>query len=211
MDLNIIPKLPGKFLCIVTLCFHIGITSAQSTEFEKYRLDVIDQNITAMKISGAWSAGSILSGGIGLLSAEEDKWKAFHYTNIFFGAFNSVVVYNGIRQLRDSGKSSKSFHDSVMEMHKIERLYVFNNGFNFAFILGGLYLEERAKNMMDIKKSEYFTGIGKAIVMQGIFFLVLDTTMFLVQKKHNDFINSKYLPDAIGMSNMQISLSWTLK
>lgn len=170
----------------------------------------LNKNLNGMKISGAWSGASMISGGIGYFSSDSDRWRAYHGTNFVFGALNALVVYKGQKDLRVGKTAQWSYEESKRQHKKIERLYLFNNGFNYAFIFGGLFLTEKSKSFSSIEKKQVYQGIGEGLITQGIFFLIFDTSMYFVQKDFNDNSLNKMLPDEISVMGNQIGFRWNL-
>ena len=66
----------------------------------------------------------------------------------------------------------------------MEKILLFNAGLDVAYVMGGLYLNERGKNATDTQKRDQLRGFGKAVVLQGGFLLVFDTVMYLVHHQH---------------------------
>lgn len=58
-----------------------------------------------------------------------------------------------------------------------------NIGLDAAYMLGGAYLLERAKN--NITNLDRFTGFGKSILMQGAFLFVFDIGFYMAHNMNN--------------------------
>lgn len=59
---------------------------------------------------------------------------------------------------------------------------MFNAGLDVGYVLGGLYLTERAKSAA--KNPERLRGFGQSIVLQGGFLFVFDLAMYLIVNHH---------------------------
>ncbi len=197
-------------LCISSVTIYAQNNTQLNTNYQDINIEGINQNLKAMNVSGTWSGISVLSGGIGYFTTDDSRWKAFHATNFSFGVLNALVVMKGRSDLQKGKLSNWSFRKSIREHRKIERLYVFNNGFNYAFIFGGLLLKEKGKTSDPNSKKRILQGLGDALITQGIFFLAFDTTMYFVQKNYNDNKLGKIIPDEIEVSIGQIGFKWNL-
>ncbi len=60
----------------------------------------------------------------------------------------------------------------------IERTFLINGGIDFVYIGTGIYLKSRGNKRDDLK----LKGYGSSVIMQGIFLLFFDATMYKLQR-----------------------------
>ncbi len=129
-----------------------------------------------MLVLGAWAVGNIAVGTtlVGRRSGEE---RYFHIMNISWNAVNlSIATYGYLQALHAPG--SYDLQSILQEQYEVEKVLLLNTGLDVGYVLGGLYLLERAKNTQ--KRPELLQGFGKSIILQGSFLFVFDLTNYFL-------------------------------
>jgi len=158
-------------LCLFIFNSTFLLAQLNLTDFNNQR---IQNSKKAMTVLGTWAVGNILVGGIGMTQTE-GQTKAFHQMNAGWGAINLVIAGFGYYNAMQTDPASLTLANSITEHHKIQKVLLFNAGLDIGYMLGGLYLTERAKNSPD--KADQFRGFGKSIIMQGAFLFVFDVSV----------------------------------
>jgi hypothetical protein len=94
---------------------------------------------------------------------------------------------------------------TVAEQHSIETLLAVNTGLDIAYILGGLYLREKALNS---EQSERLRGFGNAIMMQGAFLLLFDAALYAVNVHHGKTLESILQSVSISSNGIGMHISF---
>ncbi len=178
-----------------------------STEISAQGLDIksaYEQDIkirkTGMAILGTWALGNMVAGGIGRnqLSGETAY---FHEMNLIWNVVNLGIAGAGYYF---SSKSEIPADGAALISDQIffQKTLLFNAGLDLAYIAGGFYLIERAKNTTN--KSERLKGYGKSVIMQGAFLFLFDVILHTVHvRKVNeiaDFLSHISVgPNQIGL------------
>lgn len=136
---------------------------------------------TAMWVLSGWSVANIVYGGIAA-SQTTGSTKYFHRMNLYWNVVNLGIAAPAlIGSLRQKNNLQSTLDESIEELHGIEKVLLFNIGLDAAYMMGGLYLLERAKNTTD--KYDRFKGFGQSTVLQGGFLLLFDATSYLALRK----------------------------
>ncbi len=130
----------------------------------------------AMTVLGSWSILN-LSSSIILSRKTTGIDKQFHTMNGLWNIVNGGLALSGFMQSRKAQLSSDAV-DAMNRYHKLERTLIFNAGLDLAYMAAGLYLNERGKHELDLKRSQQFQGFGRSLIFQGGFLLIFDTAFY---------------------------------
>jgi hypothetical protein len=130
----------------------------------------------AMTVLGTWSILN-LSSSLVLSQKTSGIEKQFHTMNGLWNIVNGGLALSGFMQSRKAQLSSDAV-DAMNKYHKLERTLIFNAGLDLAYMATGLYLEERGKHELNLKRSEQLQGFGKSLMLQGGFLLVFDAIFY---------------------------------
>lgn len=144
---------------------------------------------TGMIILGSWAAVNIAS-GLTLRARNEGTQHYFHEMNALWNSVNLGIATLGYVAANKLNTPVSPVH-LFSEQAKLDQTLLFNAGLDLAYIAGGLYLTERAKN--SDKNSERFTGYGRSVIMQGGFLFAFDVIMVLVHQRIE-------LPENLGVN-----------
>ncbi len=166
---------------------------------EAYRQDVKIRK-TGMLILGSWAAANIISGGIGR-SRLTGEQAYFHEMNLIWNVVNLSIAGAGY-YFTLTGNSPENAAALLSDQVSFQKTLLFNAGLDIAYIVGGLYLIEKAKNT--VNKPERLRGYGKSIILQGSFLLVFDIILHTIHQKETaqipDFLSKLYItPQELGL------------
>jgi hypothetical protein len=168
--------LTTAFLCLAFLAF------GQVTDLTPFNELRLETNTKGLTILGTWALGNLAVGSI-MASRTEGETKYFHQMNAGWGAINLAIAGFGYYSALHTDPSSFSLFETFNEQQKMQRVLMLNIGLDAAYMIGGAYLLERAKN--DAANLERFTGFGKSIVMQGAFLFVFDIGFYVAHSLNN--------------------------
>ena len=136
---------------------------------------------TSMWVLTGWSVANLAYGGIAA-SQTEGSTKYFNRMNVYWNIVNlGIAAPSLIGSLRKRNSLPMTLNESIEELHALEKTLLFNAGLDVGYLMGGLYLLERAKNNPD--KQDRFKGFGQAVLLQGGFLLLFDATTYLALRK----------------------------
>ena len=126
---------------------------------------------------GGWAVSNVAVSGLSLSTAEGSRYH-FHQMNIFWNAVNITLAGIGYYRAARKDVSQLSLVQTIKDHHSLRRKLLFNAGLDGAYLVGGLYLLQRAKN--EPSKAARWRGYGQSVVLQGAFLLVFDAAFYAV-------------------------------
>lgn len=182
-----------KYLLIILFfCFTIPAFSQSFHPESAYEKDTKIRK-TGMAILGTWAVGNIISGAIGR-SQTVGQTAYFHEMNLIWNVVNLGIAGAGY-YFTATGEMPENASELLSDQVSFQKTLLFNAGLDLAYIAGGFYLMERAKNTSN--KSERLRGYGKSVILQGSFLFVFDIILHTVHSKQSsqisDFLSHVYL------------------
>lgn len=133
-----------------------------------------------VKTLGVWALGNVAASGYYYYNSKgSDVY--FHQMNVMWNSVNVLIV---AASLLPKDKNDLNLTQSLKYQSNVEAIYAANIGLDLVYSSVGLYLTEKAKS--DLDHSDKWNGWGNALIMQGGFLFLLDTTMFIVHKKNGN-------------------------
>lgn len=156
----------------------IRAQSAELTDLNHRRLKV---QTTAMGVLSGWSVANIAYGGIAAAQTSGST-KYFHRMNLYWNVVNLGIAAPAlIGSLRQRNQLPATLDESIEELHGLEKTLLFNAGLDVGYVMGGLYLMERARNSPD--NPDRLKGFGQSVILQGGFLLLFDTATYLALRR----------------------------
>jgi len=125
----------------------------------------------AMMILGGWAVGNLASGIVGM-SQREGSDKAFHQMNAGWGAINLTLAGLGYWSALQGDPQSFSGFEALQAQHRLQKIFLFNTALDVGYMLGGLWMIERSKNVSS--NADRWKGFGQSIILQGAFLFAFD-------------------------------------
>lgn len=167
------------YILLLLLLAH-GAQAQQNalTDLNQGRLKV---QTTSMWVLTSWSVANLAYGGIAAAQTEGST-KYFNRMNVYWNLVNlGIAAPSLISSLRKKNNLPTTLNESIEELHSLEKTLLFNAGLDAAYLMGGLYLMERAKNSLD--QHDRLKGFGQSVLLQGGFLLLFDATTYLALRK----------------------------
>ena len=157
------------------------IRFADSARIFNTRRIIVNYNGTLA--AGSWGLASVAAGAVGMATAKQENWKAFHATNLAFGA--SEMLFSGVSLL--SCRSQIKKHPETQEAYRLFKrarsTHLYGICADVACVAIGEYVIAKAK---DVPATEARNrGIGQAMVLQGVGMLIFDNIMYRVHSRYN--------------------------
>ena len=151
----------------------------QLNPIDKFNREKIKITKQGMEVLGAWGGANVIYSGIALSTAT-GSGTYFHRMNMIWGGVNFTLGTLGF--LFTKNKDGVGYGQSMKKQMALEKVYLFNAGLDVAYVVGGFYFKEKARN--DISRHDRYKGYGNSIVMQGSALFLFDGIMYLVHQKH---------------------------
>lgn len=189
------------FLTLILTFFLFSFdTFAQNSSIsEAYKKDVKIRK-TGMAILGTWAVGNMITGAIGRNQVTGQN-AYFHEMNLIWNVVNLGIAGAGY-YFTATGEMPESATELLNDQVSFQKTLLFNAGLDLAYIAGGFYLLERAKNTTN--KPERLKGYGKSVILQGSFLFVFDIILHTIHTKHSsqisDFLSHVQIgPNQVGL------------
>jgi hypothetical protein len=135
-----------------------------------------------MRVLGAWAVGNIgVSGARYFATSGSEKY--FHQMNVGWGVINAALAVVSLRSARREDAPLNWAETTRLQL-RTENIYLFNTGLDVAYVVGGLYLKERARTRTTERQQQRLRGYGQSILLQGGFLLVFDGLMYAAHHGH---------------------------
>ena len=154
------------------------------TEFNKQRLRT---TTLGMLVLGSWAVSNFAVSGSSF-SNLKDSQHYFHQMNLLWNVVNVALAGIGYYQATEKKARSASLSQTVNDYYSLRRKLLFNAGLDTAYVVGGFYLLEKAKN--ELNRSEQWQGYGRSLVLQGTFLLAFDFVLYLVIRSQAKSLNN---------------------
>lgn len=159
---------------------------------------------TGMTVLGSWGLANAGIGVAGLSSSKGGANKAFYRMTTIWGATNVFAALLGTLQ-NDKDVSLDGFATLVAQK-KIETKFLINGCVDIAYLGIGIYLKQRGdrKNFADLK------GDGSAIIIQSVFLLVFDGTMYTTHKHNGNKLMRFLEKNPIGFTGKSVGINFNM-
>lgn len=193
-------RVPAFLFLIVLFFFPFEVFSQELAEFNQKRNQI---NKTGMIILGSWAAGNIVMNPLlGRQAVGSDKY--FYQMNAMWNSVNLVIAGFGYYGAKKETSMLFSGWETVEAQQSIEKILLVNSALDIAYIIGGLYLIERAHRNSN---SDRLNGFGKAIVLQGSFLLAFDVIMYAIHNLHGQELPN--ILKLVALTPQGLSLHYT--
>ncbi len=171
-----------KLAFLIVLQFAVVAVVAQSNNelLAEYHQNRIKTQQNGMLTLGAWAAGNMLFSGIAMMNTTGSTYR-FHQMNVFWNVVNMSIAAGGYFGL-PSAEQVPSLSTTVHEYYNFNKILLLNAGLDIAYIAGGFYLKEKAKN--SDKRSALYNGYGNSVILQGAFLFTFDLVLYFVNQSN---------------------------
>ena len=160
-----------RLLLLLLLLLTTATLLAQSPTLLEFNQTTIDHQRTAMFALGGWALLNI-GGGLALQGSSSGATKEFHRMNALWHTVNLGIAGVGYLSLMKADAAGWDLATGLAKHHSFARILLFNTGLDVGYVLGGLYLTERAKRP-DVN-ADQLRGFGNSIMLQGAFLFAFD-------------------------------------
>ena len=168
-----------KILLLLIISVAARQAYCQQTTLDIFNAEKQKINKNGFVVLASWSAANIIYGSI----AASQSHGADKYFQQMNAIWNSVTLglsaFSYFTAKKDAGLS---YEQSLKKQAGLEKIFLFNSGLDVAYIAGGFYLKEKAKNT--IKNTDKLKGYGKSVVLQGSALLLFDAVMYSIHNRH---------------------------
>jgi hypothetical protein len=153
---------------------------------------------------GGWAAGNMAVSGVAAFNTTGST-RYFHQMNVYWNVVNLALAGFGYYGATKADPAGMDLAKTLKDYYGTEKTLLFNAGLDVGYILGGLYLTERAKHAE--KGRDQLKGFGQSVMLQGGFLLLFDTAFYLVLQRQE-----KLLPELLsGLTFTGNAVAWVVR
>lgn len=190
-----------KYFLFVAFILICQMACAQSQELQQFNQRRLYINKIGMLTLGGWALGNMGTAAL-FMGKSSGNNKYFHQMNLYWNVVNLTLAGFGYYGAVSNDPASYSLFNTLKEQYSIEKILLFNAGLDVGYILGGLYLTERAINSQN--RTDMLKGFGRSIILQGSFLFLFDLSMYLIH--HANENNLKTIIDSLSFTGNSIQL-----
>ncbi len=158
----------------------VSAQDLQAVDLTAYNARRLRDQQTSMLILGGWAVGNMATSGVLMYSSERDG-RYFHVMNIGWNAVNLGIAAAGYFSARRTDPASFDLYGTIKDQQRLQKTLLFNAGLDVGYVMGGLYMMERAKR----DQSQRLEGFGRSIVLQGAFLFVFDVGTYFFMGRND--------------------------
>lgn len=146
----------------------------------------------AMHIAlGSWAVANFAS-NLALMENRNAPYnKYFYHMNIYWNVVNATIAGFGLASAYKKDFNNYDLLKLQNDQQRIERLMLMNACLDVVYIIGGSVMDSYSHRLK--KNPDILDGYGKAIVFQGAFLLLFDTSFYFIYKSnYNRFAKFGY-------------------
>ena len=132
----------------------------------------------AMGVLLGWSALNLGVGAVGYARTDGSE-RYFYEMTMAWNAVNAAIAGVGLVGARREDPAEFDALQTLEEGRSLEKILLINMGLNVGYMAAGMFLRERGMRTDD----DRLRGYGPAVVGQGAFLLIFDTTLFSLQRR----------------------------
>ena len=153
---------------------------------------------------GGWAAGNMAVSGVAAFNTTGSN-RSFHQMNVYWNVVNLALAGFGYYGATRADPAGMDLVKTLKDYYGTEKTLLFNAGLDVGYVLGGLYLTERAKHAE--KGRDRLKGFGQSVMLQGGFLLLFDTAFYLVLQRQE-----KLLPELLsGLTFTGNAVAWVVR
>jgi hypothetical protein len=133
-----------------------------------------------MAVLGGWAAVNMAAGGVGLVTAQDPRWRGFHLGNLSWNAVNLGIAGAGwLTQAREA--PGAGFPETLLASQKTRVVLAVNAGIDVAYITAGAWIRSQGLTAGDATRQ----GVGEAVAANGLFLLGFDVAMLALHGRND--------------------------
>lgn len=169
-----------SYISIFLFIFTLSANAQSDSLLQKFHLERMNINESAMLVLGGWAVGNILVGTYGNFKASGEA-KYFHQFNAMWNVVNLGIAAFGYFNAVNSDPASMTNLEILKDYNSLQSFLLLNAGLDAAYIMTGFYLKERSKNS---SRADRLKGYGNSLLLQGGFLLLFDVTLYFIHQNN---------------------------
>ncbi len=197
---NILTK---AFLVMLLLCVFLPVFSQTDSILMRFNEEHLQLKRNGMQVLGGWAISNIAVSGFMLTRSQGVSYR-FHEMNVFWNIVNLGIAGFGYYDAQNTNLDGMGFMETLNSQQEFGKFLLLNAGLDVGYVMSGLYLRERSKNVSKFR--ERLKGYGNSVMLQGSFLFVFDTALYALNQSQittwleNQNIDVHISPAAVSLS-----------
>lgn len=197
---NILTK---AFLVMLLLCVFLPVFSQTDSILMRFNEEHLQLKRNGMQVLGGWAISNIAVSGFMLTRSHGVNYR-FHEMNVFWNIVNLGIAGFGYYDAQNTNLDGMGFMETLNSQQEFGKFLLLNAGLDVGYVMSGLYLRERSKNVSKFR--ERLKGYGNSVMLQGSFLFVFDIALYALNQSQittwleNQNIDVHISPAAVSLS-----------
>lgn len=193
-----------KLFVIILIIISYKVYSQDSLKSFALTRNTITTN--GMKVLGSWAIANIGVGVAGWANSQGGSNKSFYQMTTIWGAVNLGAAILGYTNVQKNKNNLLTPVQNLREQQKIEKIFLINAGLDFVYIGAGAYMLHRG----NVNRFNELRGYGSSIIIEGVFLLLFDGTMYTSQKINGNKLTRFLKKNPIAFNGTTIGITYRL-
>ncbi len=189
-----------KFFTLFLIAISFTAFAQDSLKTYNYTRNSITK--TGMEVLGSWAIVNIGAGAVGWADSKGGSNKYFYQMNTIWGAANLGAAILGFTSTQKNKNKVLTPTESLVAQQKIEKTFLINGGLDVVYISAGIFLNNRGNT----RNSAKLRGYGSSIIIQGVFLLLFDGTMYSAQRSHGNKLRNFLVKNPITFNGKSVGM-----
>ncbi|MEO8711071.1 MAG: hypothetical protein ABI405_03050 [Parafilimonas sp.] len=189
-----------KIFILIMMLSYIHVFAQDSLSGFNYSRNHI--TITGMKVLGSWGIANIGIGAAGWASSHGGANKYFYQMSTIWGVANLGVSVLGFSGAKRNLTKQLNAADNLKAQQAIEKTFLINGSLDVLYVGAGIYLNSHGET----RNNDQLKGYGSSVIMQGIFLLLFDGTMYKLQRTNGNKLRQFLEKNSISFTGNSIGI-----
>lgn len=155
-----------------------------------------------MEVLASWGVANTAIGAIGWANSRRGSNKYFYQMTFLWGVVNSGIAALGYVNTQKERNRQLNAAETLQAQKSIENTFLINGGLDIVYIGAGVYLKHRGNT----NDSDELKGYGSSIIMQGIFLLIFDGTMYHAEHSNGTRLRNFLIKNPVTFNGKRIGM-----
>lgn len=152
---------------------------AQPLDLTEWNRDRLTTSRVGMLVLGSWAVGNMGVGAVGFGVATDERWRAFHLTNLVWNSVNVTLALISLIREWDDDAASFTAKQSVVFSEGNEKVFFINAALDLGYLVVGAFSWVHG----DATQTQWLVGVGQALLIQGAFLMLFDGVMGILNAR----------------------------
>ncbi|CAN5404339.1 hypothetical protein BH10BAC1_BH10BAC1_21250 [soil metagenome] len=165
-------------ILLLVICNTLFSQAPSSSELFDFNKSRNKKTTKGLYVLGAWALANIGTSAY-YYSNTKGVDKSFHQMNMMWNGANTFIV---VASLLPKQRNDLNLTKTLNWQSNTEAVYIASAALDLVYSTAGFVLTEKAKN--DFEQHDKYQGWGNALIYNGGFLFLFDTSMFIAHKRN---------------------------